>query len=127
MRGSRRCSALRTLVFFHPQVLDLPAFPVLGYFHAFFPASIESFVPLLSSCRATAESLVELVRDFLDMLLVVELCDFNVGWRIDRLQSVCRNVVLVAREESERKGRAQGGGSREEKARVLDMSVATQD
>lgn len=61
------------------------------------------------------------------MLLVVELGNVDVGRRIRRLQGVCRNVVLVAGEEGEREGGPQGGGSREEKARVLYMSVATQE
>jgi hypothetical protein len=91
-------------VLLHPLILDLPALPVLGCLHAFFPASIETFGPLFGSCRAAAESLLHLLRELLDMLLVVELGKVDVGWRIRRLQNVCRNVVLVACEEGEREG-----------------------
>lgn len=53
------------------------------------------------------------------MLLVVELGNVDVGRCTRRLQSVCGNVVLLTCDEGEREGGSQGGGSREEKARVL--------
>jgi hypothetical protein len=79
----------------HPLILDLPALPVLGYLHAFFAASIETFGPLLGCCRATANGLVHLLHDFLNMLLVIIFGNVHVGWRRHRLQCICSNVMLV--------------------------------
>jgi hypothetical protein len=82
-------------VLFHPLILELPALPVLGYLHAFFPASIETLGPFFSCCRAAADGVVHLLRDFLDMLLVVVFGNVHVGWRSHGLQCICSNVVLV--------------------------------
>jgi hypothetical protein len=91
----------------HPLVLNFPTLPVLGDAHALLPSGVETFRPLLGCCRPTAQRLVEFLRDVLHMLLVVVFRDLDVGWRGRSLQSVCRDVVLVVREERKWEGRSQ--------------------
>ena len=93
-------------MFFHGLVPRLPALPIFGDFDALFASGAKAFGPLFGSRRATAEGVVELEGDFVDVLLVVVLCDLDVGWRGRRLQHVSGHVVLVVCEEGEGQGRA---------------------
>jgi hypothetical protein len=97
----------------------LPAFPVFRKPHTFFASGVKAFGPLFGRCRAATESVVEFVGNVVDVLLVVVLCNFDVGWSCRRLEQVSGDVVLVVGEKGEGQSRPQGRGSRKEKARVL--------
>ena len=75
--------------------------------------------PYQPGIQPMTESVVEFVGNFLDMLLVIVLCNFDVGGSCRRLQQVSWDVVLVVCEKGEGESWSQGRGGGEEKARVL--------
>lgn len=63
--------------------------------------------------------MLQFLRNFLHVWLVVVFDDLDVGRSGRRLKSVCWNVVLIVCDEGEWDGWAQGGCVGEEQARVL--------
>ncbi len=100
-------------------VFDRPALPGLGCFHALLASCLQTLGPLFGGGRAKGEGMVQVLGHVLDVLVVVVLCNLDIGRRRRCLQGMGGDVIAVGGDESKGKGGSKGRGGGEEQAGVL--------